>query len=206
MDKKTKNIVNIIAIVLVIVILGILLYSNLTTPTYKYKLDLQKITFFSDQNIINQINTLKDANTVYVIADQTLNKDYMLGNVILFTEIFTYNKKTVLSYLIDKDGSCTYTDTNQHTYTTTKQKCLSALVDINAPKIILGAVIKQDKPQIIINKNTFFITATSVNNAQNENYYFLEALYPNISEAIQNIKNVVSKVVNKQKSKTAIPN
>ena len=204
MDKKLKLTLNIIAIILIIGILGFVLYSNLAKETYKYKLDLANATIYSDENIVQKINDLKDANIIYIVFDQTITPKYNSSNAILFTQIFSYNKKTLPFYVFGEADYCTYSDGNITVYYSNRKDCQTQLSNVTYPIIMLGEIKDNPKTTIIIKNNLYYVSPTKIETAYAENHTFLEILYPDILTIESKITNYVESVSNylQNKNKT----
>ena len=199
---KIKEIISYLLIIIVLLIIIALVYNSLTKETYKYKLELSDLVFFSDENILEKINQIKDANSIAIVLDQTETSDYSAGNAILYTQIFASQKKRIFLVQISKDEECSTADTKTlETINSTKAVCLEKLQNINYPKIMLGKTKNNEKTNVEIKDNYFYVISKSANTAYQENHRILEIIYPNINEietAIQNYVGKVSDIIDKK--------
>jgi hypothetical protein len=205
MNKKIKKTLNISAIIILAIIALSLIYFTITKDNYKYKLELDDLVIYSDENILNKINELKDSNTIFVIFDTTLNKQYSANYSILYTQLFAYNQKQVPFYIFSENNSCIGHDGNKHTFSKTIESCKLELNTTNYPKIMLGEIKENKKLTIIINNNYYYIIPTSLDKIYSESESFLKLIYPDLDEIAKNIENFIGSVTDNIDSKNMLP-
>lgn len=197
-----KNSLNILSILIVVAIILAIVLTIFGEKSYNYRLDLSKVTLYSDENILEKISQLKDANTIAIVFDNS-NKNYSMGSAVLYVQLFASQHKRIIYFIYDNGTSCSYSDSNTLQITSsTIDNCNALLKEYDFPIIKLGSIKKSDKTNVIIEDNVFNILPTTAEKSYEENHNFLEVIYPNIIDietAIQNMVGKVSDYLNKPK-------
>lgn len=202
MQTKTKFIINILILIAILILVFAVLYSVLTKDNFNYKLQTNNVTFYSDENILEKINLVKDTNTIIIVFDKTINTNYTFDNALIYIQLFAYNKKDIISYYLSNENQCTYSNHKTLQVTnTTYNNCYELITNSEYPIIYLGN-INTEQLKIIIEKNTFKIYNTSISNSFQENKLFLEILYPNLKEMESKIEDFTSDKINNINSNT----
>jgi len=188
--RLSLNILSILIVVAIIIALVLTIFNK----TYSYKLDLPKVTIYSDENVLEKLNFLKDANSIAIVFDNS-NKNYSMGSAILYVQIFASQHKRILYYIYDNATNCSFSDSNSlQISSSTIDNCNSILNSYEFPVIKLGDTKKSDKTNVIIENNVFTILPIAAETAYEENHNFLEILYPNLIDIETAIQNMVGKV------------
>lgn len=192
-SSKQKLILNIITISLIAIIAIIALVMALQ-KNYKYKLDYDNITFYSDNNIFDDLKNLKDANLILIVFDDSQNAH--VASLIQYTQIFTIYKKQT-NFLM-KSKECIFYEIATRKYSTLQQEeCKTFLNNVEYPKIILGNInTKLNKTTVYINNNEYKIISNSKDSfSEYEN--FIAVLYPNYLEILKDLEDFTFEITNK---------
>jgi len=196
-SKKQKAIFNKITLGIIIVVLIVIAYYSFTEKTYNYKLELKDVDVFSDQNILNELQLIKDTNIIAIIIDKT-EIDYSDAVSVLYNQIFGAQKKRIMFYYLSEPNSCIYSDSSNYAVSkTTITKCKSQLNEINYPKIYFMKDKGNKKTQIVIENNFFYLYPKDAETAYEDSRSFLKILYPNLEDIEKNISNFITNVSGK---------
>lgn len=185
LTNSTKKLINIISFcVIAIILVWFVFYTVQNNVGYKDKLELEKVVFYSDSNILEQISFLNDANKVVLYIDRSAESNVNFSPIILYAQIFSANKKGIILYQVDENSQCHISDFNTNkTIITTKKDCEDGLKEIPEPQIILGESNSDlQKTKVEIKDIGFYVTVISQDTSLEENRLVLEAIYSNLAE------------------------
>ncbi len=194
LTNSAKKLINIISFCAILILIALFIFYTVQNNVgYKDKLELEKIVFYSDGNILEQISFLNDANKVVLYIDRSAESNVDFSPIILYAQIFSANKKGIILYQIDENNQCHKSDFNTNkTIVTTEEECKNGLNEMPEPKIILGESNSDlQKTKIEIKDNEFYVTIISQDTSLEENRLVLGAIYPNLSEIEAQISSYV---------------
>ncbi len=194
LSSKQKLVLNIISISIIALIAILILVIGLQKD-YKYRLDYEKIVFYSDSNIFEDLNKLQDTNLILIVFDDS--QDAHIASLIQYIQTFTIYKKQTNFYILSKE-ECIFSDPKNRNYSTIKkEECNTFLDNIKYTKIILGNInTKLDKTNVYIENNNYKIISNS-KDSFTEYAKFLEILYPNYLEDLSGLEDFTSDITKK---------